>query len=90
MVTKEQDIDLIRRSRIAIAPWVADSIEKKMFGGVCMRYKSKMSIVETKGRLMVRVVSQKMDAILKEEYVFPMDFTDKPMKEFVFYAPERV
>ena len=84
MDTKEQGIDLVRRLRGALKPWATDIIEKKMFGGVCMLYKSKMSVGETKGRLMVRVVTEKMENVLSQEDVYPMDFTGKPMKEFIF------
>ena len=84
MDNKEQSIDLIKRLRVATLPWASRIVEKKMFGGVCILYKGKMSVGETKGRLMVRVVSEKMEAILTEAHVHPMDFTGKPMKEFIF------
>ncbi len=33
---------------------------------------------------MIRVISEKMERILEIPYILPMDFTKKPMKEFVF------
>ena len=55
-----------------------------MFGGTCFLYKGKMCIGETKGRLVVRVINKKMRKILTSPFVSPMDFTGKPMKEFIF------
>ena len=34
--------------------------------------------------LMVRVIPSKIEIELKKEFVRPMDFTGKPMKEYVF------
>lgn len=59
-----------------------------MFGGTCFLYKGKMCIGETKGRLVVRVVEKKMEDLLLSTKIIPMDFTGKPMKEFVFVQPE--
>ena len=42
------------------------------------------SINKTKERLMVRVPSEKMKEALSTEFVGPMNFTGKPMKEFIF------
>jgi TfoX/Sxy family transcriptional regulator of competence genes len=61
--------------------------EKAMFGGLAFLYKGKMTVGIVKNDLMVRVVSEKMDAILKKTYVRPMDFTNRPMKEFIFVSP---
>ena len=80
--------DLIRRLKVALLPWTAHITEKKMFGGYCFLYKSKMCVGETKERLMVRVISEKMEVTLQQPHVTPMDFTGKPMKEFVFITSE--
>ena len=88
MDTKETGLDLIRRLRVATLPWANHISEKKMFGGLCVLYKGKMSVGETKGRLMVRVVSEKMEEALSKKDVYPMDFTGKPMKEFIFVHSE--
>ena len=65
-------------------------VEKKMFGGVCFLYKGKMCFGETKERLMVRVMADKMQETLAMPHVRPMDFTGKPMKEMIFVAKEGI
>jgi len=80
--------ELIRRIRVAVLPWASHITEKKMFGGHCTMYKGKMCVGETKERLMVRVVPEKMEAVLEMPHVQPMDFTGKPMKEFIFVSAE--
>lgn len=81
--TSEQ---IVKRIRVALKPWGPAIEEKKMFGGYCFLYKGKMCVGETKHRLMVRVLSEKMNHALKTPYVKPMDFTGKPMKEFIFVS----
>ena len=85
MITSQ---DIVRRIRVALIPWTSHTTEKKMFGGHCMLYKGKMCVGETKERLMVRVVPEKMDEVLRHPFVKPMDFTGKPMKEFIFVQKE--
>ncbi|MFC7357134.1 TfoX/Sxy family protein [Jejudonia soesokkakensis] len=80
--------EIVRRLRIAVIPWTSHITEKKMFGGHCMLYKGKMCVGETKERLMVRVIPEKMEEIIKRPHVRPMDFTGKPMKEFIFVQKE--
>ncbi|NAS12340.1 TfoX/Sxy family protein [Poritiphilus flavus] len=68
---------------------VAESItKKKMFGGLAFLYKGKMTVGVVKDELMCRVVSGKMEEVLAREHVRPMDFTNRPMKEFVFVSGE--
>ncbi|MEB8330316.1 TfoX/Sxy family protein [Flavobacteriaceae bacterium KMM 6897] len=62
--------------------------EKKMFGGLSFLYQSKMTVGVIKDELVVRVISDKMEMILKNPDTRPMDFTNRPMKEFVFVAKE--
>ena len=78
--------EIVRRIRAAVAPWGEEITEKKMFGGYCFLYRGKMCVGETKERLMVRVVSEKMDKALNTPHVKPMDFTGKPLKEFIFVS----
>lgn len=80
--------ELIKRIQAGVAPWSDHITGKRMFGGFCILYKGKMSIGETKGRLMVRVVSEKMEEVMKNPHVRSMDFTGKPMKEFIFVSEE--
>ena len=47
-----------------------------------------MCASESKGRLMVRVMSSKMERAIENPDVLPMDFTGKVMKEFIFVSEE--
>ncbi len=58
--------------------------EKKMFGGLAFLFKGKMTVGIVHSDLMVRVVSEKMPEVLKNNSVRPMDFTKRPMKEFIY------
>jgi TfoX/Sxy family transcriptional regulator of competence genes len=60
--------------------------KKKMFGGLAIMYKGKMTVGIVKNDLMVRVLGSKMDAILQMDAVRPMDFTNRPMKEFIYVS----
>lgn len=82
--------DELLNQRIAYAlKGFGDSISsKRMFGGSCFLYKGKMCVGVTKGRLMVRILSEKIATYLELPYVHPMDFTGKPLKEFVFVSKE--
>ncbi len=62
--------------------------KKKMFGGIAYLFHGKMTVGIIKNNLMVRIISKKIDAFLKLDHVKPMDFTKKPMKEFVYVLPE--
>ncbi len=81
---KNKSEELVLRIRAAVKPWEEYITEKRMFGGYCTLYKGKMCVGERKERLMVRVVSEKMEEVMKNPQVKPMDFTGKPMKEFIF------
>ena len=82
----ETSRDIVQRIRVSLNPWSDHITEKRMFGGSCFLYKCKMCVGETKQRLMVRVLSEYMDKVLKMPYVSPMDFTGKPLKEFIFVS----
>lgn len=58
--------------------------EKKMFGGIAFMYKNKMAVGVVKDDLMVRILQDKMEKTLKKNGVREMDFTKRPMKEFIF------
>jgi len=62
--------------------------EKTMFGGLSFLYQSKMTVGIVKNELTVRIIDSKMDDELKKKHVRPMDFTKRPMKEFVYVAKE--
>lgn len=82
--------DLERRIDAALEaypyPLIKKLSKKKMFGGLAYLYSGKMTVGVMKDDLMVRVVSDKMDKVLKNVNVRPMDFTSRPMKEFVYVS----
>ncbi|TXD68492.1 TfoX/Sxy family protein [Aequorivita lipolytica] len=59
-----------------------------MFGGSCFLFKGKMCLGEFRGQLMVRIPAEKMEEIIQSPFVKPMDFTGKPMKEFIVVSEE--
>ncbi|RED92662.1 TfoX/Sxy family protein [Marinoscillum furvescens] len=65
-----------------------DITEKKMFGGLAFLYRGKMTVGIIKDELVVRVMADKMPTVLDQPHTREMDFTKKPMKEFVFVAPQ--
>ena len=67
-----------------------DILEKKMFGGVSFLYKGKMSVGVIGDDMAVRVVASKMVKELEKHNVRPMDFTNRPMKEFIFVEIENI
>ena len=86
------DTVLAERIRIVVnslpEPVRIDMSEKKMFGGLAFLLRGKMTVGIIGDELVVRVVPEKMDEILRAPYTRPMDFSKKPMKEFVFVATE--
>ena len=74
------------RASITLFPEVFT--EKKMFGGIVFLYKGKMTIGVVNEKLIVRVISSKMDKLLIQKGIIPMDFTKKTMKEFLYVLPE--
>jgi TfoX/Sxy family transcriptional regulator of competence genes len=70
--------------RKLLIPFKNDIQEKKMFGGLSFLYKGKMSIGVVKNQLVVRIIEKKMELELSKTNVHVMDFTKRPMKEFVF------
>ena len=81
-----EDLALRIRGIISLFPKSISSEfnEKKMFGGLAFLFKGKMTVGVIKSDLMVRVVSEKMPGVLQENSVRPMDFTKRPMKEFIY------
>lgn len=62
--------------------------EKKMFGGVAFLLDGKMFCGVASDDLMVRVGPERHEQALRKPHVRPMDFTGRPMKGYVFVAPE--
>lgn len=64
-----------------------DITERKMFGGLAFLRQGKMCCGIVGQDLMVRVVEKDMPLALRRAYVRPMDFTGRPLREFVYVAP---
>ncbi|MBT8179961.1 MAG: TfoX/Sxy family protein [Eudoraea sp.] len=84
--------ELAKRIRLALklfpASIIKDFQEKKMFGGLAFLYRGKMTVGIIKNDLMVRVLSNKVNALLAKNYVRPMDFTNRPLKEFIYVSEQ--
>ncbi len=63
-------------------------VEKKMFGGLAFMVNGHMSCGIVNDTLMVRVGPKLYAMALERPFSRPMDFTGKPMKGFVYVAPE--
>ncbi len=84
MAYNEYLADRIRRALSARN----DVEEKKMFGGLCFMVNGKMAAGIVHDELMVRVVPDKYAAALAQPHCREMDFTGKPLKGFLYVAPE--
>lgn len=60
--------------------------EIKMFGGLCWTIRGNMACGVLKDDLVLRVAPEKAAAYLKEPHARPMDFTGRPMKNFLFVS----
>jgi TfoX/Sxy family transcriptional regulator of competence genes len=63
-------------------------VEKKMFGGLTFMLQGNMCCGVASEKLMIRVGPDRYDDALKQPGAAPMDFTGKPLRGFVFVAPE--
>jgi len=79
---------LANRLREQLKFFSEDFTEKRMFGGLSFLYQGKMTVGIVKEDLAVRVVADKMEKILESDYTRPMDFTKRPMKEFVYISAD--
>jgi TfoX/Sxy family transcriptional regulator of competence genes len=77
---------LASRIREQLKFYTEEFTEKKMFGGLSLLYKGNMTVGVMKQDLAVRIISNKIEIELAKDYVRPMDFTKKPMKEFVYVS----
>lgn len=62
--------------------------EKAMFGGVAFLLDGKMFVGIVKDELMVRVGAEAHDEAQARPHARTMDFTGRPMRGYVFVAPE--
>ena len=63
---------------------------RKMMGGLCYMVDHKMCLGIIKEDLMVRVGIDAYEMLLKRAHARPMDFTTRPMKGYIYVAPEGV
>ena len=63
-------------------------IEKKMMGGLTFMLNDKMCVGIVNDDLMVRINPKVYESALEKTGCREMDFTGRPMKGFVFVAPE--
>jgi len=61
---------------------------KRMMGGLCFMVKGKMCVGVEKNRLMARIGPEAYEDALTRKGCRPMDFTDRPMRGFVFVELE--
>ncbi len=47
-----------------------------------------MTVGIMKNDLMVRVLNSEIETIMQNPHVRPMDFTKKPVKEFIYVSPD--
>ena len=73
------------RVRKALARYKAVS-EIKMFGGLCWTIRGNMACGVLKDDLVLRVDPDKAAAYLKDPHARPMDFTGRPMKNFLYIS----
>ena len=64
--------------------------EKEMFGGLAFLLHGSMFVGIVHDDLMVRVGPAQHDASLARPHARPMDFAGRPMKGFVYVAPEGI
>jgi len=65
-------------------------VEKKMFGGICFMVADKMCTGIIKNDLMVRIDPENQDKFLQETGCRLMDFSNRPMKGYLYVAPAGV
>lgn len=63
---------------------------KKMMGGLCYMIDDKMCLGIVKDDLMARVGTDAYDSLMERNGARPMDFTKRPMKGYIFVAPEGI
>lgn len=83
------DRQLADRIDAALAD-VDDVTDRLMFGGIAFLVAGNMCVGVTGEDLMVRLGPDRAGEALAEPHVRPMDFTGKPLKNFVYVAPQGV
>jgi TfoX/Sxy family transcriptional regulator of competence genes len=81
---------LADRVRVSLKENRTSYEEKKMFGGICFLVDDKMCVGIINEDLMVRIDPEDQNAFLSETGCRMMDFTKRPMKGYLYIAPEGV
>lgn len=81
---------LAERVREVLLPHKKNIEEKKMMGGLAFMLNGKMCCGIMKDDLMVRVVQEKYHKALAKPHARVMDFTGKPLKNFLYAGNEAV
>jgi TfoX/Sxy family transcriptional regulator of competence genes len=63
---------------------------KKMMGGLCYMVDDKMCFGIIKNDLMARVGEEQYISLVEREGARPMDFTKRPMKGYLYVAPDGI
>ncbi len=85
---------LAERVRLALELQEASFEEKKMMGGLCFMVDGKMCCgvhfdkKKETDLLMARIGAVAKASVLERDGIYPMDFTGRPMKDYIFVAPE--
>lgn len=58
--------------------------ERKMFGGICILVNGKMLVGVSGSRLIIRLGDEQAEEALNLPYVQLMDFTGRPLKNFLY------
>ena len=80
------DKELAARVRKALAPYTG-VVEIKMFGGLCFTVRGNMCCGVLNDDLVLRVSPESAARCLTEPHARPMDFTGRPMKNFLYIGP---
>ena len=67
-----------------------DATCKKMFGGTCYLLHGNMMAGVLGSRLILRLGAPAADAALTQPFVYPFDFTGRPMQGWIMVGPERL
>jgi TfoX/Sxy family transcriptional regulator of competence genes len=62
--------------------------EKHMFGGLSFLLNGNMAVGVIKDDMVVRADPEQYDALLELPHACPMDFTGRPMKGWIYVAPD--
>jgi TfoX/Sxy family transcriptional regulator of competence genes len=65
-----------------------ETVEKKMFGGLCFMVGGHMCCGISSGDLLVRVGADRHESALSQPHARPMDFTGRPMKGIVYVGSD--